>query len=204
MKTNYTKFIASLLLVATIILVSGCKKNSNTKLEEPAKQDESPVTAFYEIGGFNAKVTTMLGQQNYEIGISFKPLNHGLLKAITIKLPANFNRNRITLWDKVTGTAILTWRVPILSNATVNNEYIMNLNEPYALTQNKEYILSINVTDWYVRRTAGNDAIYPITAGNIQFLSYLESPTSTTNQEMPSVIITDYVIGDLGFKFQPL
>lgn len=205
MKTKHTKFLASLLLLTTIILVFACKKNKDTKIEEPVKQDENPVPAFYDKGGFNASVTAMFGQPNYELGLSFKPLTYGILKTVSIKLPANLNRNRITLWDKATGAILFTWRVPILTDTSPKNECIISLETPFALTQNKEYILSMNASDWYVHRVKKfTTAVYPITVGSIQFLDYLESANSTTNQEIPSVIITDYVIGNLGFTFQPL
>lgn len=205
MKTIKTLFTITTLILSCTLLNLACKKNSDTKIEVPAKPDEHPITLFYEEGGFNANVYNFSGTNNIESGFTFKPLTNGILKAISIKLPFNLNQNRITLWDKATGAILFTWRVPKLTDTSPKNECIITLETPYALTQNKEYILSMNANNFYLHTLAsGLKANYPITINSIQFLSFLQSEGFTTNQELPTLIITDYVFGDFGFTFQPL
>lgn len=196
------KAIKKVIILISIFCIIGCSKDESP-IAAPtpvAFRDEMPIPTFYANAGFN-NVASLLGQPPFEVGLTFKPLEYGVIKAITIKLPA-FNRNRITLWDKATGTALLTWRVPILSSDVVNGmEYVVPLDTPFALTKNKEYILSMNADNFYMRSNGGPDRPYPYNVGSVQILNYIESPTGLA-QVMPSIIFGNYVTGDLGFKFQ--
>lgn len=188
------------LLFSIISFISCSKEDTPGTPAVVGFQDEVPVPAFYTNAGFN-NVAPWLGQPPFEVGLTFKPLEYGVIKAITIKLPA-FNRNRITLWDTASGTALFTWRVPILSSNVVNGtEYVIPLDTPFALTKNKEYILSMNADNFYMRGNGGPDKPYPFTVGSIQVLNYIESPTGLA-QVMPTIVWGNYVVGDLGFKFQ--
>jgi hypothetical protein len=191
-----THFLGLLLLISFF----SCSKDDSSETLV-GFQEELPFPTFYANAGFNTSIIPWFSQPPFEVGFTFKPLEYGVVKAITIKLPANFNRNRITLWDKATGTALLTWRIPILTTPAAGIEYVIPLETPFALTKNKEYILSINVENWYMRQRGGPDAPYPFTVGSIQILNYIESPTSP-DQIMPTIVQGNYVVGDLGFKFQ--
>jgi hypothetical protein len=186
-----------------LILISCKKDKTQTTLTTPVSTEETPMPTFYQLGGFNTSITPTFFQPDFEVGYAFKPIEYGVLNAITIKLPYDFNRNRITLWDRATGTILSTWRIPISFDPTADKEYIMPLTTPLALTKNKEYILSININSWYLRQRGATDAPYPFTIGSIQIINYLESPTGP-NQIMPTQIYSNYVAGDLGFKFQRL
>jgi len=197
------KKISIAVLTIAFFLHSCSKEKEITQTGPLGYKEEISVPDFYKMAGFDSIVTPTLFQPDFEVGLTFMPLEYGTLNAITIKLPSNFNRNRITLWDKQTGAVIQTWRVPILSNATAGIEYVIPLTTPYALTKNKEYILSMNVNNWYLRKRGTTDAPYPFTVGSIQVLNYVESPTGTA-QIMPTDLYLNYVVGDLGFKFKRL
>ena len=184
-----------------IALLCGIVFLSCSKTEETASfEEEVPLPDFLTTAGFNADVNTASNTSYLEAGLTFKPLEFGTIKAITVKLPVNPSRIRVTLWDKATGNALVTARIPLVLDYVAGTTYEVAIT-PYALTKNKEYIISMNTENWVTRQRAGaTDADYPITIGTIQFINHVSSVGQ--NQVIPSTISLSYIAGDIGFKFQ--
>ncbi len=190
-----------MLLYVTLIMlvVISCSKNDDTS-PSVVYQEEIPLPGFLDASGFNADVNTASSAAYQECGLSFKPLEYGTINAITIKLPVNPGRIRVTVWDKATGSLLVTARIPLILDYVSGTTYEVAIT-PFALTKNKEYVISMSTQNWTTRQRIGaTDANYPITVGNVQFINFV----SNLGQDliMPSNINLSYVAGDLGFKFK--
>lgn len=190
-----------MLLYVTLIMlvVISCDKNDDTS-PSVIYQEETPLPGFLDASGFNADVNTASSAAYQECGLSFKPLEYGTINAITIKLPVNPSRIRVTIWDKATGSLLVTARIPLILDYVSGTTYEVAIT-PFALTKNKEYVISMSTQNWTTRQRIGaTDANYPITVGNVQFINFV----SNLGQDliMPSNINLSYVAGDLGFKFK--
>jgi len=194
------KNLRMLLYVTLIMLVViSCDKNDDTS-PSVIYQEETPLPGFLDASGFNADVNTASSAAYQECGLSFKPLEYGTINAITIKLPVNPSRIRVTIWDKATGSLLVTARIPLILDYVSGTTYEVAIT-PFALTKNKEYVISMSTQNWTTRQRIGaTDANYPITVGNVQFINFV----SNLGQDliMPSNINLSYVAGDLGFKFK--
>ena len=180
-----------------------CSKDDSAKPTLPTVfQEENPLPVFLTNSGFT-DVVPMLNRSAYELGYVFKPLEFGTINSITIKLPVNPARTLITVWDKSAGAIIITARIPLLFSGEYdpNSDYVLPIT-PFALTKNKEYIISMNTENWFLRgRTASaTNPIYPSTVGNIQFLDFVYNLGSA--RVMPTTPVLNLFYGDLGFKFK--
>lgn len=190
-------------IISILFFTASCSKDDAMPTTIPIGfQDEMPITTFYT-NIFNDRITPTLSQPAQEYGITFKPIEYGVIKAFTIKLPVNPSRTRFTLWDKATGNKLLTQFIPLLFGASgANVEYVLILETPFALTKNKEYILSVNTTDWYFRENQATPAIYPYNYGSIQVTSYCFSAPGSAQVMPTNLFLGNHIFGDLGFKFQ--
>lgn len=184
-----------------VAFTMSCSKNDDAQIA-PANvfEEEIPLPNFLTTSGFTADVNTASDAAYMEAGLTFKPLEFGTINSITVKLPVNPSQIRVTIWDKATGNALVTARIPLIFDYVPNNTYEV-LITPYALTKNKEYIISMSTQNWVARqRTGATDANYPFTIGSIQFLNHVSAIGQ--NHIMPSTASLSYIAGDLGFKFK--
>ena len=109
------------------------------------------------------------------------------------------------VWDKATGAIIISARIPLLFSGEYvpNSDYVLPIT-PFALTENKEYIISMNTENWFLRGRTGSatNPVFPSTIGNIQFLDFVYNLGSA--RVMPTTPVVNLFYGDLGFKFQRL
>ncbi|MCC2591534.1 hypothetical protein [Chryseobacterium sp. MFBS3-17] len=66
----------------------------------------------------------------------------------------------------------------------------------------KEYMITMNSNDWYMREKSSGTISYPIHAGNIVIHNY--GYASGTLQVFPQYWPQDYYAGDLSFDFQQI
>lgn len=190
----------TLLLTLIVFFTISCSKNDDNQTAPVVFNEENPLPGFLDASGFNADVNTASSAAYQELGFTFKPLEFGTINAITVKLPVIPNRTRVTIWDKVTGSLLVTARIPLILDYVPNTTYEVAIT-PFALTKNKEYVVSMSTQNWTTRQRIGaTDANYPITVGSIQFINFVSSVGQ--DQIMPTNINLSYVGGDLGFKFK--
>ena len=181
---------------AISIMLSSCSKDDEpvAVVLEPL---QDPLSGYLVATGFNQKVSNLINIADYEFGYSFIPLVNGKMTAIVVKIPDTKLAMRVTVWDKVAGTVLLTETIDV---PTANVEVVKQITA-LDLVKDKEYFLTFNNNDWYDRRkTDGSAVIYPFTVGDIKITSY--GFKSGTAQAIPNSIQTTYYAGDCSFKFQ--
>jgi hypothetical protein len=171
---------------------------SCSKDDETINSEQNPLPGFLEKTGFNQKELLRVDNPNFlETGFAFIPLVNGKITAVVVKLPVKKLDVRVTIWDKTNESVLLTETIDV---TTVNTE-ITKAITPLNLTKDKEYIISFSVTDCFRRRnTAGIEATYPFTIGDIKITSfnYKGGPA----QAMPTNTDSLEYLGDCSFKFQ--
>jgi hypothetical protein len=166
------------------------------KKKDPVYTEESFADAFLSTTGFVQKSTPVVNSTDFEIGLEFKPTVKGKLTSLLVKLPDVRTNLRITIWDKATTSAIKT---EIVNVAAANTQYNFDIAD-IELEKDKEYVISMNSNDYYIReKTDGSAVKYPVTAGNIIILSY--KYINGTTQKYPSASYDLTYAGDCFFKF---
>lgn len=190
----------TLLLTLIVFFTNSCSNNDNNQTAPIVFNEENPLPSFLDASGFNSNVNAATSSTYQELGLTFKPLEFGTINAITVKLPVNPSRTRVTIWDKATGSLLVTARIPLILDYIPNTTYEVTIT-PFALTKNKEYVVSMSTQNWTTRQRIGaTDANYPITVGSIQFLNFVASVGQ--DHIMPTNVNLSYIGGDLGFKFK--
>ncbi len=182
-------------ILCSILFVFSCSKE-----EQPTTikyEEENFLTGYLQQTGFdNFTSTTIDRQENCEFCTAFTPLVKGVITALQVKLPASNPSLRITIWDAATKIAIKT---VIVNVAQANTAYTFDI-EDFQLQKDKDYAISFNSNDYFVRRWPSDDeANYPITVKNIKINSF--SYDEGLNQTYPSVILKRSYLGDLSFNF---
>jgi hypothetical protein len=183
----------TIIVVAIIFSLFSCSKDDEAT--PVTYQEENPIPTFLANSGFNfSRATTSLGSSTYETGFSFIPKVKGKITAIVAKLHVANPNLRVTIWDKATGTAIVTNYMNISS---ANTEVRTSITE-VVLQKDKEYVFSIKNYYFYnYQKQNIADQVYPITAGNISITGSLYGDNS-----MPNVLISNLFRGDYSFIFQ--
>ena len=188
--------------IKTVLIVFCLFAISCSKDEESAPviiyPEENPLNGYLETSGYNQdQVSSIDNPSIIEAGFSFKPVFNGKLNAIKAWIPASNNALRVTIWDNETQIPIRTEIV----NVTSANVPAVKTIEPLFLLKNKEYTITMNSNDYYIKtKTDGTAANYPITVGNIVITSYREGYGST--QTFPQGTQPDYYNGNCSFSFQ--
>ena len=192
MKVTIFKLCMILLIMP---LVSSCSKDDDGD-SGPTYNEENFMESYLTSTGFNQAKSDFVDSGNYEFGLDFTPLVKGKITSLKVNLPAVNNSLRITIWDKAASTIIKT---EIVNVSTANTDFTFDIVD-LELVKNKEYSITMNSNDWYNRvKTDGTDAVYPITAGNIQLDRYRWG--SGVAQNLPGSISSNYYAGDLSFNF---
>ena len=186
-------------LIAAGLITLSCSKDSPTTTSTPTApniQEENFLDGFLATSGFNQKTTPFVNDGTFEYGWEFEPLVKGKITSVKVKLPDVVNELRITIWDKMTGTALKT---DIVNVTTVNTVFIFDIAD-LDVIKNKQYAITMNANDFYQRTRNDNSAvIYPITVGNIKILS--NKYVAGSSQTYPTNELFTYCNGDLSFNF---
>ena len=203
MKKNSLKierFLLKLTLLLSLSLsITNCSKDDDPAPTPPVVLAplQDPLAGYLAASGFDQKTTNFINGFNYELGYSFIPLVNGKMTAIVVKIPDASLGMRVTVWDKVAGTAIRTETFDV---PTANVEVTKPITA-LDLVKDKEYFITMNTNDWY-KRSKTNDAsvTYPFTVGDIKITSY--SYKNGTAQVIPDTPASAFYSGDCSFKFQ--
>ena len=194
-KTKISTFAMSI-IVSSIVLFS-CSKKDEPVPAPVVYPEQNPLTGYLAATGFDQKTTNFINGSDYELGYSFIPLVNGKMTAIVVKIPEARLGMRVTVWDKVAGTAI---RTEIFDVQTANVEATKSITG-LDLIKDKEYLISMNSNDWYKRsKTNDSSVTYPFTVGDIKITSY--SYKNGTAQTIPDFQASAFYSGDCSFKFQ--
>ena len=197
MKTIFLKL--SILIASTIITFS-CSKSDDSPPAPVAPvvySEENFLDGYLTSSNFIQATANNINAGDYEFGSEFTPLVKGKITTLKVKLPDVRTNLRVTIWDKMAGTAIRTETINVAAANTVTVVDIIDLD----LIKDKEYAITMNSNDWYDRRkTDGTSITYPITAGNIKINSY--KWVSGTVSIYPTNLASNYYAGDLSFNFQ--
>ena len=185
--------LKKVVILSCIFFAFSCSKDEEDK---KIFEVENFLTGYLTVSGYSI-ITTLLGNQASELGIFFVPLVDGKITSIEVKLPIANPQLRVTLWDKNQASILKTMIVNVAQEGMLSTIPI----EPIILEKNKEYVLSINTTNWYVHRLPnGSEAQYPITVKNIKITAY--KFTDGTVQNLPTTINSNVYEGDCNFNFQ--
>ncbi len=179
--------------VATLAL--SCDKDDDNPTV-PVYQPESPLQGFLNATGFNQSEESVIDGSNSEYGYRFRPTVTGSITSLAVRIPDVNNNLRVTIWDVATQEPIKTETFNVTSSGVAIVKDIV----PLPLVKDKEYLISINTADYYVReRNNGSSAVYPVSVGNIQITGYAYA--SGLLQTFPATTATDLYSGDVNFTF---
>lgn len=182
-------------LIALVIFIS-CSKDDDPITNIPIYFEENPLQTFLSTSGFNQQTMQQTASSELMAGLSFKPTVNGKINALLVKLPTANNNLKVTIWDDATGNLL---RQEIVNVSTANSEIEKQIT-PLPLEKNKVYVIAMQTSTAFVRyKTDQTNATFPITAGNIQVLSYREGENLTT---IPLSNYYNLYAGDCIFKFQ--
>lgn len=183
--------IKAFLLFMIVTMILSCSKSEE---ESEDYVEQNFLSGFLQTTGFNNTDITFSGFPQH-FGFSFTPLVAGRINSIVVKVPLEYDENRIRIWDKSTGNPIATKIVSL----PAETEVIVDI-EPVNLTKDKEYVISIVSMACYSSfNGASEEVTFPVVAGDIQ-INYC-SLTSFIDR-MPNPIYYNYYFGDLSFNFQ--
>lgn len=187
-----------IVLVFSIFTFSCSKDDDTLVLPVIEYAEENPLNGYLETSGYNQdQVSSIDNPSIVEAGFSFKPVFNGKINSLKVWIPASNNSLRVTIWDNETQTAIRTEIV----NVTSANVPSIKTIEPLFLLKNKEYTITMNSNDYYIKtKTDGTAAEYPIAVGNIVITSYREGYGAA--QTFPQGTQPDYYNGNCSFSFQ--
>ena len=183
------------IIMVCLFAISCSKSEESTPILYP---EENPLTGYLETSGYNQdQISAIDNPSTIEAGFSFKPAFTGKINSIKAWIPASNNALRVTIWDNATQTAI---RTEIVNVASANVPSTKTIN-PLTLVKNKEYTITMNTNDYYIKsKTNGTAAVYPIRVGNIVITSYREG--YGLSQTFPQGTQPDYYSGNCSFNFQ--
>ena len=188
--------IQSLALILFVVL-SSCSKKDYAPIPTPVVyQEENFYDGYLTASGFNEKTRNLINGSDNECGIEFAPTVKGKITALVVKIPDSRSDLKITIWDKSAGTAMRTETVNV---AVANTEYTIDIID-MELIKDKEYIISMNSNDRYIReKNNESQANYPIIIGNIKINNFSNKIISVPT--FPTIANLDFVAGDVSFKF---
>ena len=204
MKINFLKtgrfFLKLVLLLSLSLSITNCSKDDDPAPTPPlvVAPLQDPLAGYLAASGFNQKTSNVVNDpNNFEFGYSFIPLVNGKMTAIVVKIPDARLGMRVTVWDKVAGTAIRTETFDV---PTANVEVTKQITA-LDLVKDKEYLITFNSNDWYYHSKTNDAAVtYPFTVGDIKITAYLYKTGSA--QSVPDMSVSSYYAGDCSFKFQ--
>lgn len=180
-----------LLLMATSILLS-CKKDERTV-------EEQPLAGYLKETNFTEEVALFDDNRPIEMGMRFKVLKPGHIKALTLRLPFERSDVRISLWDADQQTLLKSFTVAKAAAAT---EVVLPI-AAYALAVGKGYTLSMRTTASYVRyKKDMTAATHPVVVGHISFSGFSWKYAETATLSYPDILQLDQYGGYLSFVFE--
>lgn len=203
MKNKVTLFLKLFfLIILTSCSNDEAEQSSSTDIviENPTSvlfEEENPFLEYLAATGFNQVLSPCINNNlNYEIGFKFKPVVKGKINSVVVKL-ANPNTNLIvTIWDVSTKSIIRTESV----NVTTSNTEITKNIVPIELVKDKEYAITMNTTNYYMRHQSDwGQPQYPITAGNIKIFGPVLNDGII--QGYPTMGAGNFYNGDCSFNF---
>jgi hypothetical protein len=191
--------VKNVVMIALLIFGAvSCKKDK----AEPAPTvypEESFLNGYLNSTGFSQTQATVVNIGNLEVGLEFKPTVKGKITSLLVKLPDVRTDLRVTIWDKATQMPIRTETVNV---AAANTQYDFDIAD-LELVKDKEYAITMNTNDWYLRnKTNQSAATYPVVSGNITIISH--KYTNGTAQTYPTSVETGVYAGDCTFKFRQI
>lgn len=199
MKKKILKTSKNLLKVVTILSLSflfvNCDKDDSPADLAPL---QDPLPGFIVASGFDEETSNRVNREFFvEAGISFIPMINGKITAIVVKIPDANPNLRVTIWDNVTKSVIKTIFIDV---PAANVEVIRQISS-IDLIKDREYIVSFNTNDYYLRfKTNQNQISYPFLIGDIQINNVLLN--NGTAQTLPGTKTFNTYYGDCSFKFQ--
>jgi hypothetical protein len=191
------KTVQKTLAFITLLFLFSCSKDDDPITIIPIYFEENPLQSFLTTTGFNQQTmvqTTTSGE--LLAGISFKPTVKGKINSLLVQLPVINNNLEVSIWDDTTGNLL---RQEIVNVSSANTQIEKQIT-PLQLEKDKIYVISMQTNTAFVRyKTDQSNASFPITAGNIQVLSYREGTNLTT---IPTSNYYNLYAGDCIFKFQ--
>jgi hypothetical protein len=184
-----------------LILVTISCSNDDNKANQVAYNEENPLTAYMALSGFYQKTSVTKNAPVFsESGFSFKPTVAGKINAFIVNIPDVNPALRVTLWDVSTKTILKSETI----NVPTENVSVEKTITPIALTKDKEYFISINSGDWFVREKKEGVATvsYPIAAGNIIITGFAHVSSKAPEYVFPNSFSDNFYAGDATFKFQ--
>lgn len=186
-----------IILFVAIFAFTACSKDDDTPTEKTNYPEENPLALYLEKSGFNQETSLYIGDSYSEQGFRFKPKVKGIIKAVTLKVPANSNNVRVTIWNTDTKGII---RTVIIPNAVAHTEKRQEI-EPLEVMPTTTYLISFNEKNSYTHNKSDNSkAIYPIDAGNIEVLGF--NYGNGQSPYYPNFPGLSSYWGDAGFVFQ--
>ena len=190
-----------LLAILAFFSIMGCRKDDENP-QPNVYSEENPLDVYLKNTGFNQRTQIVYYTDNqsanfWESGYLFKPKVKGKINAITLKIPDNEKDVRVTIWDVSTQLALKTIIVPeVFANVEVKHSI-----EPMMIDPSKEYLISFNGNDCYIRKKTDETATtYPVDAGNISILAFHRN--NSTIQTYPITARNNFYAGDLSIVFQ--
>lgn len=190
-----------LLFLLSFFIIMGCRKDDENP-QPNVYSEENPLDLYLKNTGFNQRTQIVYYTDNqssnfWESGYLFKAKVKGKINAITFKIPDNESDVRVTIWDASTQLPLKTITIPTVSA----NVEVKHAIEPMIIDPSKEYLISFNGNDCYIRKKTDETAItYPIDAGNISILAFHRN--NGTVQTYPITARNNYYAGDLSIVFQ--
>jgi PBP1b-binding outer membrane lipoprotein LpoB len=183
-----------LTVLSLFLLISSCSKDDDPT---PVNySEENPLQEFLTKTGFYQETMEQTATGELLAGLSFIPKVKGKINSLLVKIPAINSNLKVTIWDKTSGTLL---RQEIVNVSSADTE-IMKEITPLQLEKDKTYVISMQTNKAYVRyKTDQTNAPFPVTAGNIQVLSYIEGINLST---IPNANYYNLYAGDCSFKFQ--
>lgn len=190
------KTLQKVSILILLLFLTSCSKDDDPTPNVPVYNEENPLQSFLTTTGFNQQTMVQTATNDLLAGLSFKPTVTGKINSLLVKLPVINNNLKVSIWDNATGNLL---RQEIVNVTSANTEITTQIT-PLQLEKDKIYVISMQTNTAFVRyRTDQTNASFPITAGNIQILSYREGTSMTT---IPADNYYNLYAGDCIFKFQ--
>lgn len=185
-------------LLTFSFLVISCSSDNNES-EAVVYNEENPFDVYMSISGFRETTAVVRKAGFFEMGFSFIPIVNGKINSFAVRTPDVNNALRITLWDAETKKNIKSETIDV----SAVNVFIEKAVAPITLMKGKEYFLSINTDDYYLRKNGtGADVSFPIVAGNIIVTGNAYTSNTGIVISYPINSTKNYYTGDITFKFQ--
>lgn len=191
------KITIQTLTAIVFAILASCSKKDDIPIPTPVVyQEENFFDGYLSASGFTEKTTKLINGSDNECGIEFAPTVKGKITELVVKIPDSRSDLKITLWDKAAGTAMRTETVNV---AAANTQYTFDIID-IGLVKDKEYIISMNSNDRYIReKNNESQANYPFIVGNIKINNFSNKIISVPT--FPTIANLDFVAGDVSFKF---